>query len=201
MSAEERRSAIVAAVAPLVTEYGAAVTTRESAKAAGIAEGTIFRVFPDKRALFRAVAEETVNPSHGAEHMAATLATVPDLRDKVVCVVEQMVARTRQATTMMMALRGLLAQEPAPDQPPGPPAFLVEANRRLLRNLEELVFAPHREELRVPPAVAARLLRSLVFGAWHPGMEADEPLSAEQVADALLDGVRRTRRRRGEGRG
>ena len=42
---------IVDAVVPLLLEHGGDVTTRQIAEAAGIAEGTIFRVFPDKAAL------------------------------------------------------------------------------------------------------------------------------------------------------
>jgi AcrR family transcriptional regulator len=60
---EERRSAIVAATLPLFLEQGVAVTTREIAQAAGIAEGTIFRVFEDKTALLDAVIEAALDPA------------------------------------------------------------------------------------------------------------------------------------------
>lgn len=55
MSPVDRRAAIVAATAPLVREHGRAVTTRQIAGAAGVAEGTIFRVFADKQAVVDAV--------------------------------------------------------------------------------------------------------------------------------------------------
>src|SRR3954447_12950008 len=61
---EERRAAIVAAALPLILERGVNVTTRELAEAAQIAEGTIFRVFPDKEALIAAVVDAALDTSH-----------------------------------------------------------------------------------------------------------------------------------------
>src|SRR6266540_3926294 len=57
---DERRSMIVAATLPLLLEHGEMVTTRQIADAAGIAEGTIFRVFSDKDAVISAVLEAAV---------------------------------------------------------------------------------------------------------------------------------------------
>ena len=59
---EERRSIIVAATLPLLLEHGDRVTTRQIAEAAGIAEGTIFRVFADKDELIVAVLEAALDP-------------------------------------------------------------------------------------------------------------------------------------------
>ena len=51
MTPDERRAAVLDAAIPLLMENGIGVTTRQIADAAGVAEGTLFRVFDDKRAL------------------------------------------------------------------------------------------------------------------------------------------------------
>jgi hypothetical protein len=93
---------------------------------------------------------------------------------------------------VMIALRSALMAEGGRDfKPPiGPPPFIVEANEALVKNLTDFVFKPHRAELRVAPAKAAVLLRSVVFGATHPGMwHTARLLSAQEIADTLLHGV------------
>ena len=59
---EERRAALVETTLPLLIELGPSVTTRQIAEAAGIAEGTIFRAFPDKEQLIEAVVERAFDP-------------------------------------------------------------------------------------------------------------------------------------------
>src|SRR4051794_156372 len=54
MTAEQRRETIVRAALPLLAEQGAAVTTAQIARAAGIGEATIFRVFADKNEVLQA---------------------------------------------------------------------------------------------------------------------------------------------------
>ena len=60
MPPEERRAAIIAATMPLLRQ-GAAVSTKEIAKAAGIAEGTIFRVFALKDDLMPAFVHKVLD--------------------------------------------------------------------------------------------------------------------------------------------
>jgi AcrR family transcriptional regulator len=197
MAPDERRRAIVDAVVPLLLANGDAVTTREIAEAAGIAEGTIFRVFPDKAALLLATAEETMNPATGRADLAAALEGVTTLREKVLITTERLNARSERVMAVMIALRGVWMSQPEKSgHRHGPPQFILDANKAVLEMLTE-VFEQHRNELTVEPGTAALLLRTLVLGSRHPGVSQDELLTPDQIADALLDGVRRPSR--GEG--
>ncbi len=188
MSRDERRKAIVEATIPLLIEHGDAVTTRSIAEAAGIAEGTIFRVFADKNALLLAAAEETLNPSGGRADLADAVAATGDLREMVRVVTERMFVRAEQVSTVLMTLRRVWMTQAAGERA-GPPAFVTESHRALLERLTE-VFEPYRDELSVAPERAALLLRTLVLGSRHPGMHAEDRLSVDEVVDVLLEGIR-----------
>ncbi len=77
MSPDDRRDAIVGAAIPLLRARGAAVTTRELADAACVAEGTLFRVFPDKAALVRAAIERALDPTPVVTQLAGVERDLP----------------------------------------------------------------------------------------------------------------------------
>jgi AcrR family transcriptional regulator len=200
MSAEDRRQAIVDAVIPLLVKHGEAVSTRQIAEAAGIAEGTIFRVFPDKNALMMAAAAHTLNPPDAARALEEAVAGIDDLHEVVRIVSERMLVRSDQVLAVMIALRnvwhaahddaaGSAARGAAgPGSHVGPPAIVLEAHQALLERLTA-VFEPHRDRIRVPPERAALLLRTLVLGTRNPGVRPEDRLRAEDIADALLHGI------------
>src|SRR3954454_15233615 len=74
---EERRARLVEATLPLLLTHGAALTTRQIAEAAGIAEGTIFRVFPDKESLVAAVVDAALDTSNTETAIAAIEPSIP----------------------------------------------------------------------------------------------------------------------------
>jgi AcrR family transcriptional regulator len=215
MSADDRRKAIVDALLPLLVARGGEVSTREIAQAAGIAEGTIFRVFTDKRSLMLAAAEEAINPANGQELFDTAMQGVDDLRQKIVLATGRVLDRMQLTmSVMMVARRQLMASmheehtehtghaehaghtehtehtgHVKGDRPRiGPPEFVLKAQEDLNRRLTGL-FEPHRAELAVAPDVAAVALRSLIFGASRPELGMAAVLSAEQIADLLLGGV------------
>ena len=105
MSADDRRKAIVSVLVPLIVERGGEVSTREIAQAAGIAEGTIFRVFPDKKSLMFAAAEEAVNPADGQAAFEASMQGAETLREKVVIAAARVLDRMHLTMSVMIAIR------------------------------------------------------------------------------------------------
>ncbi|WP_200936188.1 TetR/AcrR family transcriptional regulator [Marmoricola sp. Leaf446] len=190
MAPDERRAAIVTAVAPLVLEHGRMPSTREIARAAGVAEGTIYRVFEDKDALLHAVLEEVLRPPDSAEQLVDQMAALPGLATRLLVLAERSQARMREVHATLMVMRPLMEQ--ASHRGPGlsPPRFLVEANEALMDRLTR-VFELSAEELTVSPLVAATAFRALMLGAHSPGMPTPSPLTPEVVTQLLLDGLAR----------
>jgi AcrR family transcriptional regulator len=190
MAPDERRRAIVDAVVPLLLEHGDDVTTKQIAEAAGIAEGTIFRVFPDKPALLLAAAAEVMSPENERADLMAALDGLDSLRAKVLVTAERMNARSEKVMVVMMALRRIWMAQVRDDEHPreNPRKFFADANRSLLVMLTD-VFAPHRDELSVEPETAAVVLGTLVLGSRHPGSDPAQRLSPEQITDVLLNGI------------
>lgn len=170
---EERRDAIVAATIPLLVDHGEHVTTRQIAEAAGVAEGTIFRAFPDKDALLAAAVDAALDPAP-YEHALKGIDPARPLEAVVTDAVVVSLRRFAETWRLLSSVGSRLHD--------GPPRTMADSPA-----LAALLSA-HRAELRVPPRAAARTLRALTLAMSHPLM-VDRPAPAREIARTFLHGL------------
>lgn len=99
----ERRAALLAAARAVVLEHGAAATTRLIAEAAGVAEGTLFRVFASKDELFDALIDAEFDPDPFLARLGEIDLGLP-LEDRLVEAVTLLQNRFASIFRLMIAL-------------------------------------------------------------------------------------------------
>jgi AcrR family transcriptional regulator len=176
LPSEERRSAIVEAALPLFLEQGTAITTREIATAAGIAEGTIFRVFPDKTALLDAVIDAALDSAPTNAAIEAIDAELP-FEQRLAAAVDILRERVLYVFRVFSSASGTTRS--------GQPARSTELPALTA------IFQDEAGHLVRPPADAARVLRGLTFACVHPSFGVEDPLTSEEIVEVLLEGIRR----------
>jgi AcrR family transcriptional regulator len=180
LPADERRSMIVAAALPLLLEHGEMVKTRDIAAAAGIAEGTIFRVFATKDDLIAAVIETALDTT-ALDQALATIDPALPLEERVASAVVMLQRRFVDVWRLASSVGVRFAEHyrrPAVDSEP------------LVR-----LFEASRDELQVEPSAAARTLRAFTIAVTHPLLAvtppllADAPMTPADIAHQFLHGV------------
>jgi AcrR family transcriptional regulator len=188
MSSEERRTEILRAALPLLTEHGANITTRQIAQAAGIAEGTVFRVFTDKEELLRACVTEAFR----TDEVCARIRQVSVEQDIDARLIEAGLLFAEHFARVGELLRTLATtgydvhqHGPKAEKHHGPAEFM----RGLADSLGSLL---NQDDLRMPLDDLARMyLGLLVSSRFDPKAEQDMRASIAQRVDLLLHGALR----------
>lgn len=187
LAPDERRAAIIEATVPLLREHGLLVTTRQIADAAGVAEGTIFGVFPDKPSLIRAAVLSALDPEQGVKRIAAIQS--PDLRVRLKETARILTAGFELNHKLFGLLRGA-AKTGDDDQDAELHKRIFEGQRRIVETVAE-AFVPDRDKLQLSPIQAAQLFVTLHFATirHHAVSPQEQPLTADQIISLLLDGL------------
>src|SRR3954452_20279410 len=174
LSPEERRDKLVDATLSLLREHGRAVTTRQIAEAAGVAEGTIFRVVESKEELVELAITRAFEP--GAL-MDRILEIDPDqpLEARLLTLTAILQQRFR-ATFELMKKVGMV--RPADHVHDSPEAV---AWRERLRTMLVAVVGADADRLRVPLEEFVHVLRLLTFAGSHPHISDGRYLTPEEI--------------------
>lgn len=183
LPAAERRIALIEATLPLLHEHGRSVTTRQIADAAGVAEGTIFRVFNSKDELI----DEAVLHAFRSSTFVAQLEEVDPglpLRERLLAITRLLQERYISTFGLIRALGTM-----------GPPA-VVKADhgrhedwRRHVDLAMVRLVEPDAALLRVPAARLVNTLRLLTLGGSNSHMNMGDLLAPEEIVDTVLVGL------------
>lgn len=189
MTQQDRRDAVVQAALPLLAEHGAAVTTREIARTAGIAEGTVFRAFGDKDELLRTCVREALS----TDQLCARVRRVdpdPDPRARLTDAAVLINDHFAHLGQMMRALvtsgydihHGRRAQD-EPDPNDVRARYITDLSAALADLLE-----PEAPTFRIPVGELARMLLPMLVNV-HLDEPADPQSAIRTRIDVLFHGA------------
>ncbi|TDD60816.1 TetR/AcrR family transcriptional regulator [Actinomadura darangshiensis] len=185
MSPAARREMIIRTALPLVAEHGMAVTTSQIARAAGIGEATIFRVFSDKDELLDACVVEALRP----EHVLAEIEAIPLDQPLAGRLAEASAAIDAYLARMGMVIGALHATGRTGRGGAHPDPGRDTAMTRTRDALADL-FEPEGDRLRLPAEQLATIFMGLAFGRSRPPAGPDAPaMSVEDYLDVFLHGA------------
>ncbi|PJI95243.1 TetR/AcrR family transcriptional regulator [Luteimicrobium subarcticum] len=202
LPADERRAAILGAVGPVLLSRGLSVTTKELAAVAGVAEGTIFRVFDDKLSLVGAAAFDGLDPRRVLPDIEAIDRSLP-LRERLVAVMSAGLAHVSETIRWVGILHEIGRIDPRPDderQQAGREGWQRHMSRQAdaeqeVRAAVARLVEPDAAQLRTGVAQAVDLFDVVLVGASMRQVDArrrgvePEPADPGQLVDLVLHGV------------
>lgn len=181
MAPEERREVLVDVTLRLLREHGRAVTTRQIAEAAGVAEGTIFRVVDSKDELVDAAIARAFEPGDVEARILEIDPGLP-LRERLVRLAS-IIQQRHRATFALMTKVGFM-------RPPDHDGVKAQAWRA---RAEELILGVLGDpgQFRAPAPYVAHVFRLVSFAGSHDQIADGSLLTPEQIVEVVLDGLGR----------
>jgi AcrR family transcriptional regulator len=198
MHPDDRREALIGVFLDLAHREGRAPTTSEIAREAGVAEGTIFRVFATKDALQDEAVQTAFCPAPVRRAIAAIGTDLP-VRDRLVAFTTIMQRRF----TEVFGLMGALGLTEPPNRGPHLACYAAghhlrgatdegaedcEPHQPLLDTVHELVLG-EADTFVVPARDVVHRIRLLCFSGSHPGIADGMTLTPEEIVDTVLYGL------------
>lgn len=184
MKPDERRAHLEGAAITVLRREGRGATTKGIATEAGVAEGTIFRVFETKEELIQAALARACDPSPLLDQIAEIDAHSP-LRAKILAVVT---AYQRHLVDLFELMNAVGIMRP-------PESVRHRATKSHTRVHEPVhvqmlaLIEPHAHQLTVTPTHLVRVLRLLTFSGSNAHIAHGHLLTPEQIVHIVLDGA------------
>ncbi|MGL5867138.1 MAG: TetR/AcrR family transcriptional regulator [Dermatophilaceae bacterium] len=187
---DERRAAIIDVALPLLREHGAALTTKQVADAAGIAEGTLFRAFGTKDELVKACCATVFDDTTVVDAIVAIGRDLP-LEARLTTAVALCQQHIGGVVEVMFALRSAgLAPGVIPDPPYRRPGNRSASDHEHLDAALRGVIGADADLLRLPAQRVVDVLANLTMASVHPLFRA-RSLTAAEIVSVVLDGTRK----------
>ncbi|MFG1950409.1 TetR/AcrR family transcriptional regulator [Micromonospora sp. NPDC048830] len=193
MTPEQRRRMVIQAALPLVAEYGNAVTTQQIARAAGIGEATIFRVFADKEELLQACVAEAMDSAPLLQQLRSISLELP-LAERLAEAGDALDGYLARMGAVVSALQasGLQRGRAAVNDRSGDGSTETSSGARppdpTREALAEL-FEPERGRLRQPVETLTEIFLSLAFGRGRFLATGQPKIGMAQLVDLFLNGA------------
>lgn len=170
----------------MIREHGRQASTRQLAEAAGVAEGTLFRVFSSKDELIGAVVERYLGAGRTLDRIDLVDQSRP-LAERLTEIVKILISRSAETFEILHAIGP--PKEPSTEDRIAFRDHMLEQARRIDRAVTALI-EPDEKLLVVSSAQLAELIGAMVFAVSNPMLRhfrGDEPMRISEEPASIVD--------------